>query len=70
MYRKTCYVPNLFVPILLLRFSLIQKTKLHHLDPYRYYVEILKAISHCQTVENHEALLPWHIQLEIVGGYA
>ena len=52
---------------LALHFSLIRSVKLHHLDPYRYYVEILKAIPHCQTVEDYEGLLPWNIQLDKVG---
>ncbi|MEE8056313.1 MAG: IS66 family transposase [Pseudomonadales bacterium] len=52
---------------LCLHFSLIRTAKRHNLDPYRYYVNILKAIPHCQTVEDYEALLPWNIALEKVG---
>ena len=48
---------------LALHFSLIRTAKRHNLDPCRYYVEILKAIPHCQTVEDYEALLPWNINL-------
>ncbi|GAA5444714.1 hypothetical protein Misp06_02904 [Microbulbifer sp. NBRC 101763] len=33
----------------------------------RYYVEVLKQIPHCQSVEDYEALLSWNIQLERVG---
>ncbi|WP_444902647.1 transposase domain-containing protein [Microbulbifer sp. SSSA007] len=46
---------------------MIRTAKLHGLDPYRYYVEVLKQIPHCQSVEDYEALLPWNIQLERVG---
>ena len=46
---------------LCLHFSLIQTAKLHGLEPYRYYVTILKNIPHCQTVEDFEKLLPWNI---------
>ena len=52
---------------LALHFSLIRTAKLHNLDPYRYYVEILNAVPHCLTVEDYETLLPWNIQLEKVG---
>ncbi|WP_299589514.1 IS66 family transposase [uncultured Microbulbifer sp.] len=52
---------------LCLHFSLIRTAKHHGLDPYRYYVEVLKQIPHCQSVEDYEALLPWNIQLERVG---
>ncbi|GAB2876219.1 hypothetical protein GCM10027180_03250 [Microbulbifer echini] len=52
---------------LCLRFSLIRTAKIHGLDPYRYYVEILEQIPHCQSVGDYGALLPWHIQLEKVG---
>ncbi|MDG2450967.1 MAG: transposase domain-containing protein [Saprospiraceae bacterium] len=37
--------------------------KLHKLDPYQYYVEIMKAIPHCEKAEDYEALLPWNIDL-------
>jgi len=52
---------------LCLHFSLIRTAKRHGLDPYRYYVEILKAIPYCQTVEDYEALLPWNISIAKVG---
>ncbi len=35
-------------------------------DPYRYYVAILGQIPVCQTLEDYEKLLPWHIELEKV----
>ena len=50
-----------------LHFSLIRTTKLHHIDPYKYYVKILEDTPHCQKVEDYEALLPWNITLEKVG---
>ncbi len=52
---------------LCLHFSLIRTAKKHNLDPYHYYVKILEAIPHCQSVEDYEALLPWNIQLPKVG---
>mgnify|MGYP000063288235 CR=1 FL=1 len=52
---------------LCLHFSLIWAAKRHQLDPSRYYVKVLEAIPHCQTLEDHEALLPWNIDLEKVG---
>ncbi len=36
---------------------------LHQLDPYAYYVHILKRIPHCQMVEDYQQLLPWNVQL-------
>ena len=48
---------------LCLHFSLIRTAKQHKLDPYQYYVEIMKAIPHCETAEDYEALLPWNIDL-------
>ena len=48
---------------LCLHFSLIRSAKLHKLDPYLYYVEIMKAIPSCKTAEDYEALLPWNIDL-------
>ena len=52
---------------LALHFSIIRTAKLHHLDPYRYYVAVLNALPHCQQVEDYEALLPWNIDLPKVG---
>ncbi len=45
-----------------LHFSLIRTAKLHGLDPYHYYVKILKRLPHCKTVEDYEQLLPWNIK--------
>ncbi|MCP4091535.1 MAG: transposase domain-containing protein, partial [Gammaproteobacteria bacterium] len=46
---------------------LIRTAKHHGLDPYRYYVKILKDIPYCESVEDYEALLPWNISLDKVG---
>ena len=51
---------------LCVHFSLIRTAKLHGLDPYRYYVKVMKDIPYCQTVEDYETLLPWSINLEKV----
>ena len=48
---------------LCLHFSLIRSAKPHKIDPYQYYVEIMKAVPHCETAEDYEALLPWNIDL-------
>ena len=47
---------------LCMHFSLIQTAKKHGLEPYHYYVRILKEIPHCQTVEDYEKLLPWNLK--------
>ena len=44
--------------------SLIRTAKLHGLDPYHYYVKLLKSIPHCRSVEDYEKLLPWNIAKE------
>jgi len=49
---------------LCVHFSLIRTAKQHGLDPYRYYGAILKAVPHCQRVEDYEALLPWNMTSE------
>jgi len=46
---------------LCLHFSLIQTAKRHGLDPYHYYVKLLKNIPHGKSVEDYEKLLPWNI---------
>lgn len=48
---------------LCMHFSLIRTALLHKLDPYQYYVMILKKLPYCQQVEDYEKLLPWHIEL-------
>lgn len=47
---------------LCMHFSLIQTAKKHGLEPYHYYVRILKEIPRCQTVEDYEKLLPWNLK--------
>lgn len=42
--------------------SLIRTALKHQLDPYAYYVHILKRIPHCQTVEDYQQLLPWNVK--------
>ena len=49
-----------------LHFSLIRTAKLHGLDPYRYYVQIMEKIPCCEIVEDFEWLLPWHINMNKV----
>lgn len=46
---------------LCLHFSLIRTALLHGLEPYEYYVELLKATPHCEAIEDFEKLLPWNI---------
>ena len=38
---------------LCVHFSLIRTAKSHGLDPYRYYVKVMKDIPYCQTVEGY-----------------
>ncbi len=47
---------------LCLHFSLIRTAKLHGLDPYQYYVQLLKSLPHCRTVEDYEKLLAWNVK--------
>jgi transposase len=49
---------------LCMHMSFIRTAKLHGLDPYHYYVKLLKNIPRCQTVEDYEKLLPWNIKLD------
>ena len=49
---------------LCLHFGLIRTAKLHKLDPYHYYVMLLKNIPHCNSVDDYEKLLPWNIGLD------
>ena len=51
---------------LCLHFSLIRSDKLHKIDPYRYYVEIIKKVPCCEKIEVYEVLLPWNTNLEKV----
>ncbi len=47
---------------LCLHLGLIRTAKLHGLDPYNYYIALLKAIPYCKNVEDYEKLLPWNIR--------
>jgi len=49
---------------LCMHFSFIRTAKLHGLDPYHYYVKLLKSIPYCKSIEDYEQLLPWNIQLD------
>lgn len=42
--------------------SLIRTAKQHGLEPYHYYVKVLKSIPYCKSVEDYEKLLPWNIK--------
>lgn len=44
---------------LCLHMSLIQTAIQHDLEPYEYYVKLLKKIPHCNSVEDYEQLMPW-----------
>lgn len=46
-----------------IHFTLIRTAKLHGLDPYHYYVHILKQIPLCNTFKDYEDLLPWNVHL-------
>lgn len=47
---------------LCLHFSLIRTAIAHKLNPYEYYVALLKRIPHCTSVEDYEQLLPWNFK--------
>ena len=49
---------------LCMHFGLIRTAKRHGLDPYHYYVKLLKSIPYCKSVEDYEKLLPWNIRLD------
>lgn len=43
--------------------SFIRTAKKHGLEPYHYYVKVLKSLPYCSVVEDYEKLLPWNIQM-------
>lgn len=43
--------------------SLIRIAIMHGFDSCHYCVAVMKAIPHCETVEDYEVLLPWNIKL-------
>jgi transposase len=49
---------------LCMHFGFIRTAKLHGLDPYHYYVMLLKNIPYCNTADDYEKLLPWNISLD------
>ncbi len=49
---------------LCLHLSLIRTAKHHGLDPYHYYVHLLKSVPHCQSVGDYERLLPWNLKAD------
>ena len=49
---------------LCMHFGFVRTAKLHGLDPYHYYVMLLKNIPYCNTVQDYEKLLPWNIGLD------
>lgn len=49
---------------LCMHFGIIQTAKAHGLDPYHYYVKLLKNLPYCRCVEDYEKLLPWNIELD------
>ncbi len=53
---------------LCMHFGFIRTAKAHGLDPYHYYVKLLKSLPHCKSVEDYEKLLPWNIQLDYAKG--
>jgi len=46
--------------------SLVFTAIAHGLDPYHYYVHIMKQVPHCEIVEDYECLLPWRVDLEAI----
>jgi transposase len=51
---------------LCMHFGFIRTAKLHGLDPYHYYVMLLKYIPYCNSVSDYEKLLPWNIGLDYI----
>ncbi len=49
---------------LCMHFGIIRTAKHHGLDPYHYYVKLLKNLPLCNTVDDYEKLLPWNIELQ------
>ncbi len=51
---------------LCMHLGFIQTAKLHGIDPYHYYVKLLKSIPHCKSIDDYEKLLPWNMKSEYV----
>lgn len=52
---------------LCMHFSFIRTAKLHGLDPYHYYVKLLKSIPHYKSALDYEKLLPWNMKFDYGG---
>jgi transposase len=50
---------------LCMHLSFIRTAKKHGLDPYGYYLNLLKALPLCQSVQDYETLLPWNIKITL-----
>ncbi len=46
-------------------YSLIETAKANGLEPYAYILHVLNHIGSADTLEKIEALLPWHVVLDI-----
>ena len=51
-------------------FSLLRTAKQHGLEPYRYFLHILREVPHCRGVEDFEALLPWRVGVNALNRHA
>lgn len=49
---------------LAMHFSFIRTALANHLDPYKYYIAVLKRLPLCCSVEEYAELLPWNINLD------
>jgi hypothetical protein len=49
-------------------YSLIETAKANGLEPYDYLRHVLTHIGAAETVEQVEALLPWHVSLQDPSG--
>ena len=54
---------------LCIHFSMIQTAIANNLEPYQYYVDIMKALPYCKKVEDYEDLLPWNINKHVLSGH-
>jgi transposase len=65
MARKTFLFANSVAGAhaLAMHFSITRTAIANKLEPYQYYVHVLKKIPHCKTTEDFEKLLPWNVTL-------
>lgn len=47
-------------------FSFVETCKHHHIEPYDWFRYVLQMIPSCQTLEEFEALLPFHIDRKLL----